>query len=120
MQKEEWKDIPGYENTYQVSNLGRVRSLKYRKTNKTKILKISFFRTGYARVNLQKDKQSVSKLVHRLVAEAFIPNPDNKPEVNHINGDKSDNNIKNLEWMTSSENVKPLLEKNKKQTVSIT
>lgn len=105
MQKEEWKDIHGYENTYQVSSLGRVRSLRYRNTDKTKILKISFFRTGYARVSLQKNRRSVSKLVHRLVAEAFIPNPENKPQVNHINGDKSDNSIKNLEWMTNSENI---------------
>ena len=95
---EYWNDIKGYPN-YSVSNLGRVRS---KKTGR--VLKL--YRTkGYLRVSLYNDAGRKCKLVHRLVAEAFIPNPQNKPEVNHINGYKTDANVCNLEWATASENM---------------
>lgn len=95
---EVFTDIPGYEG-YQVSNYGRV------KNNKTgKILK-PYLTRGYLRVSLYNDSGRKCKLVHRLVAEAFLPNPDNKSDVNHINGCKTDANVCNLEWITASENM---------------
>ncbi len=94
-----WKDIIGYEGLYQVSNTGLVKSLKGRRE---RILKFSSPR-GYKCVKLYKDGK-VNYLVHRLVAKAFIPNPDNKPDVNHLDGVRSNNNAENLEWCTSSEN----------------
>lgn len=90
--EEIWKDVRGYEGKYQVSNLGRVRS--------TAILNEFTHNRGYKYVNLFKNKQTKHKYVHRLVAEAFIPNPDNLKTVNHINEQKNDNNTSNLEWMS--------------------
>ena len=98
--KEEWKDIEGFEG-YQVSNYGQVKSLNYRRTGKEQILKQTTNRDGYKVVFLKKKHCSV----HRLVAQAFIPNPNKKCDVNHINGDKSDNTVFNLEWNTRQENV---------------
>lgn len=97
--KEIWKDIEGYEGLYQVSNLGRVKSLKSKR-----FLKLSVNEKGYLRCHLSKCGGSKHWRVHRLVAQAFISNQDNKPEINHIDGDKSNNCVTNLEWVTSSEN----------------
>lgn len=112
-QEEIWKDIDGFEGYYQVSNMGRVKSLdrfvKHNwggyKLNKGKILK-SYSKNGtnYEFVVLCVKNKRRMKSVHRLVAEAFMPNPENKPEVNHISGSKIDNRIQNLEWCTRSEN----------------
>ena len=79
---EEWRDIKGYEGKYQVSNLGRVRSLNFNKTGKIKELSYAK-RRGYLGVTLFKDKKSKTFAVHRLVAKMFIPNPNNYPQVNH-------------------------------------
>ena len=98
---ETFKDIKGYEDKYQVSDMGTVRSLVGKNGNKT--LKQSNFR-GYLRVRLYKKKVGYKKRVSRLVAQAFIPNLKNKPQVNHINEIKTDNNVHNLEWMTAKEN----------------
>lgn len=100
-----WKDIEGYEGLYQISSLGRVRRIKGGKgTASGRILK-SFANSGYFFVGLYVNSKQKHIGVHRLVAEAFIPNPDNKSEVNHINGNKHDNRIVNLEWVTPSENM---------------
>ena len=111
IQDEVWKDIEGYEGLYQVSTCGNVKSLPKVRRNgtgtyiqKERLLKPSNTSTGYKKVELCKDGKRKGFKVHRLVAIAFIPNPDNKPEVNHIDGNKINNNIDNLEWVTSSEN----------------
>ena len=99
--KEVWKDVVGYEGLYQVSNLGRVKSLGFDKWHKGRILKQSFDGKGnYLFVGLHKDGETKQKNVHRLVAETFIPNPNNLPCVNHINEIKTDNKATNLEWCT--------------------
>ncbi len=105
--KEKWTDIEGYEGLYMVSNLGNVKSLPkpHRYGKKTEIiLKGRPDKAGYLRVNLCKDGVTIDSRVHRLTAKHFIPNSDNKPDVNHINGIKWDNKVENLEWVTPKEN----------------
>lgn len=103
---EKWKDIDGYNGMYQVSNKGKVRSWKNNKWGKLKSPKIlsAFKVNGYFRVALSKNNNATQYSIHRLVCEAFIPNPENKREVNHIDAVKTNNEISNLEWVTSSEN----------------
>ena len=96
-------DIEGYEGLYQISNLGNVKSFK--SVSKNKILK-PVLRKGYATVILRKNKVNKLHSIHRLIATAFIPNPDNLPQVNHIDGNKSNNNVDNLEWCTHLENMR--------------
>lgn len=107
-----WKDIQGFENMYQVSNIGKIKSLE--RTIKTKkgflrvkerILDGSKDTKGYLQVELKKDGKRNIKVIHRLVAEAFIPNIDNKEQVNHKDGNKLNNNVDNLEWVTCQENI---------------
>ena len=100
--EEIWKDIEGYEGYYQVSNLGRIKSLKRPRIMKSHLNEA----TGYIGQNLSNGQIKKYCLVHRLVAKAFIPNPENKNQINHKNGDKTDNNVTNLEWATQSENMK--------------
>lgn len=111
---EEWKDISGYEGYYQVSNLGNVKSLDRTilQNNgvtinpKGKQLKQHLNHKGYPEVNLTRGGKAKGFRIHRLVAIAFIPNTDNKPEVNHINCIKTDNSVDNLEWVTGVENIR--------------
>lgn len=102
-----WKDIPGWENRYQVSSLGKIRSLNFKQTGKIKIMSgvtdIRGYKSIAFRPNGRKSKQK-HYMIHRLVAEVFIPNPDDKPFVNHKNGKREDNRVDNLEWVTRSEN----------------
>lgn len=109
-----WKDIKGYEGHYQVSNMGRIKSLKRTilksngryDTKRERILKIQYNqRVDVYEVHLKLNKVRKCHKVHRLVAQAFIPNPENKPEVNHIDGKRENNCVENLEWSTTSENL---------------
>ena len=100
---EEWKDIEGWDGDYQISNLGRVKSFK--KTKSGQILANQNSRR-YQEIELNDSGKRKTFRVHRLVASAFIDNPSNKPEVNHIDGNKGNNKAENLEWVTAEENNK--------------
>ena len=101
--EEGWRDIKGYEGLYQVSNYGRVKSLDYDGTGKARVL-VSIYNGNYNVVTLCKHKKHIQYLVHRLVAETFIPNPNNLPCVNHKDEDKTNNTVENLEWCDSQYN----------------
>lgn len=111
MIEEIWKDIPNYDGLYQASNLGRIKSIERMRFDnhnllEEKILKPAIQENGYCRIGLQKNNKRKSYQVHRLVALTFIPNLENKRTVNHIDGNKLNNNVNNLEWATDSENLK--------------
>lgn len=107
----EWRDVKGYEGVYQVSNTGEVKRVAYMdaKHNKwvaNRVLKKFHNQKGYLFVALCKDGQDATKRVHRLVAEAFIPNPDNLEQVNHIDCNKQNNTVENLEWCSLQDNIR--------------
>jgi len=99
--EEEWRDVLGFEELYQVSNLGKVRTIK----NGEAEMSQQENRNGYMTVHLRNKGVERRAMVHRLVAEAFISNPDELRDVNHKNGDKSDNRVENLEWVTHLDNM---------------
>lgn len=116
--EEIWKDIPGYESCYQASNTGRIRSKKryvYRGYSKNgleifqrvdeRILSLHSLPNGYLSIMLHQDGKTKRMLVHRIVAMLFVSNPDKKPDVNHIDGNRANNIYTNLEWCTQRENV---------------
>lgn len=106
LNNEVWKDVPDFEGHYQISNFGRVRSiLTSQGTYRERLRKTYLDRNGYENVDLWKLNKQYKQLVHRLVAKAFIPNPENKPTINHIDGIKHNNDLRNLEWVTQSENL---------------
>ena len=115
---EEWRPIQGYEGLYEVSDWGRVKSVERTVTIYSKLTNTTFKRIfescikskhhdkdGYEGVNLKRDGKHSTKKVHKLVATAFIPNPDNKPCIDHINGVRDDNRVDNLRWCTQKENL---------------
>lgn len=103
MNNEEWKSINDYEGLYEINSAGTVRSLY--KRNYHKVILPRTDRAGYVTLRLSRNISTSTKYLHRLIAMIFIPNPENRPEVNHINGIKTDNSIENLEWVTHSENM---------------
>ena len=117
MENEEWKEIKGFEGMYEVSNFGRVKSKErideyisngeiiYRRRREV-ILYPKLTKTGYLQVTLFKNGKPKYARMHRLVAEAFLPNPENLPVVNHKDGNKLNNDVSNLEWTSYSENTK--------------
>lgn len=116
-----WKDVPNYEENYQASTMGRIKSKdryiynKYNKSNTFypgKILKLNQKRHGYLSVDLAKNGKTKTMQVHRIIANTFIPNPENKPQINHINAIKTDNRVQNLEWVTAEENREHAKENN--------
>ena len=104
MQKEIWKPVEGFEN-YEVSNLGRVKSLNYNRTDKDKILKPGKTKKGYFFVMLYKNGKQKHFSIHRLVATAFLPNPMGLPEVNHRDENKANNVVSNIEWTSRLDNI---------------
>ena len=108
---EKWKQIKGYEKIYEISDKGRVRSEKRKGYSGGVLSLLNIDSSGYNRVGLSKDKKRTQFSIHRLVAEAFILNPKNKPEVNHIDENKNNNCVNNLEWVTSLENKNHSLSK---------
>ena len=96
--KETWKPIKNYEGLYEVSNKGQVRSLNYKRTGEIKILKLRVDKYGYLQVHLSKNGKHYAKSIHRLVAQTFIPNPNNYSQVNHKDEKRDNNNVENLEW----------------------
>lgn len=106
MTTEIYKDVLGYEGIDQVSNLGNVKRINYKRNKNDYILKQFYNVRGYYQIGLYINNKQKYYYVHRLIAQAFIPNPNNYPIINHINGIKSDNRINNLEWCTHTHNIR--------------
>lgn len=104
LEGEIWKDIEGFESIYLVSNMGRIKRIMHRKNPTNTLMKTTLNTGGYHRISLTVNGKGYSRILSRLVAIAFIPNPKNKPQVNHLNG-KDDNRAESLEWNTSKENI---------------
>lgn len=104
--EEIWRDVLGYEGFYKISNLGRLMSLNRTDKKGSNIIMKPYQSRGYFQVNLKVKGIRKMKHIHRLIAIAFIPNPENKPHINHIDGNKGNNSMSNLEWCTPQENVR--------------
>jgi hypothetical protein len=103
-QKEIWKAIKGYEGYYEVSNLGNVKRIHVGKGTAGGIVK-TYFGNGYLKVDLYVSQKRKKCYIHRLVAEAFISNKNNKPQINHIDSNRANNSLNNLEWTTQKDNM---------------
>ena len=113
---EQWKDIEEFKGLYQISNLGKVKSIERYKNNgrgmqllPEKLKEVQIQPNGYHYVNLYVNNKNHTRRIHRLVATAFIPNTESKPDVNHIDGNKANNTINNLEWSTKKENIQHMI-----------
>ena len=116
MNNEEWRSVRGYEGIYEVSNIGRIRSLITLYASKPKILIQTVGKRGYCTVQLRDGYTGVTKTTHRLVAEAFVPNIQGLECVNHIDGDKENNHMDNLAWCTHAENLQHAYDTNLRKT----
>lgn len=116
---EEWKAIEGYEGLYEISNKGRVYSVKRNKYLSPYEVHQDAGLRGHRVINLYKNGVYKGFCVHRLVALAFIPNPKNLPVVNHKDGNKQNNNVENLEWCTQKENVEHAIREGRREKVKI-
>ena len=113
LEGEVWMSVPSFESSYAISNKGRVKGLRRRVPSKSGVFRLSMEKLrcgsedqdGYLILCLYDDGRSITTPIHRLVAEVFIPNPDNLPQVNHIDGNKHNNCVENLEWCTNQENM---------------
>lgn len=121
MENEEWRDVPGYEGCYQVSSFGRVKSVRNKKNSRAGMVLVPLNNSkGYWSINLWKDGHCKMSTIHKLVAQAFIPNPENKPCVDHKDGNRKNNNVANLRWCTYKENSNfPLAKKHYSERMSI-
>ena len=115
---EKWREIPGYDGKYEVSTYGNIRCVNYRKTGKSQIMKMTLSRHGYHMITLRYQGKNVNRSVHRLVALTWIPNPNNLPEIDHINSIPSDNRIENLRTGSIPYSKHPLTE-DKRLKISI-
>lgn len=104
--EEIWKDIPGYEGLYQAGSEGNIRSIKNNRFYGRILHTYDDCTRGYLKLTMYNDKGKNSEKVHRVIAYAFIPNPENKPHINHKNGNRTDNRASNLQWCTNAENAK--------------
>lgn len=105
IENEIWKDVEGYEGKYIISNTNKIVSLDFKRTGVRKQMIPRIGTTGYYMIVLCKDGKPKNHRMHRLIAKAFIPNPENKGDINHIDGNKLNNDISNLEWNTRQENI---------------
>ena len=117
--KEIWKPIEGTAGVYEVSNTGKVRCTNYKQTGETKELTSHEKMGGYLQLRVKADGKLKTVVVHRLVAKAFVPNPDGKPEVNHKDGNKKNNHADNLEWVTRSENIQHAVDSGLRERVAV-
>jgi len=99
-----WKPVLNFEGLYLISNHGRVKSINFNNEKHSQLIKQSASKKGYLRVRINKENKRYTLNVHRMVATAFIPNPDNKPQINHSDGNKKNNHTTNIEWSTNQEN----------------
>lgn len=109
--KEQWKPVEGTENRYEISNTGKIRSLNYKRSGEMRELRPAPDPKGYLKTMILIGGRYKTVKIHRLVAEAFIPNPENKPQVNHKDGNKENNAADNLEWTTNIVNAHHAIEK---------
>jgi len=110
-----WKDVPGYEGLYQISNLGNVLSLNYRNHGYSQVLVPKRNNSGRLWVELYGHRKRKPCLIHRLVATAFIPNPNGYPQINHKDENPTNNRVDNLEWCTGDYNIRYYLERHRGQ-----
>lgn len=116
---ENWKEIPGYDGKYEVSTYGNVRCVNYRNSGLSKIMKMHLTKHNYYMITLRQGGKNVNRSVHRLVALTWIANPNNLPEIDHINSNPSDNRVENLRWCTKEENLSNPATKEKRQNTKV-